>query len=442
MPGTNITRDEAAGRAALLRVDRAEVCLDLTGGAEAPTFPSTTRLWFSTDEPGASTWVDLVAPAVGRVVLNGIELDPAEAFDGFRIALPALGSVNELLVEADCAYMRTGEGLHRFVDPVDKEVYLYSQFEVADARRVYACFDQPDLKALTRPRASSLLATGPSCPTPPRRSPTTSARASRAGGSRPRSACRPTSRPSVAGRVRRRHRLLHRPVRHLSARRVLPALAGRAPRRRRHPAAHPAGLRVLRERLRRPRTRSASTTRCSCPSSTPGRWRTPAASRSTRTTCSAARSPTPPTSGRANTILHEMAHMWFGDLVTMRWWDDLWLNESFAEWAAYHASVQATRFTEAWTTFHEPAQGVGLPTGPAALDAPDRRRHGRPRGRRGELRRHHLRQGRLRPAPAGRLGRRGGLLRRAARLLRRSTPGATRRSPTCSPTSRRPAAAT
>ena len=110
---------------------------------------------------------------------------------------------------------------------------------------------------------------------------------------------------------------------------------------------------------------------------------------------------------RANTILHELAHMWFGDLVTMTWWDDLWLNESFAEWAAHWSQRQRHPVRRRVDDVREPAQGVGLPAGPAALDAPDRRRHGRPRRRARELRRHHVREGRLRPAAAGGLGRRG-----------------------------------
>ena len=120
---------------------------------------------------------------------------------------------------------------------------------------------------------------------------------------------------------------------------------------------------------------------------------------------------------RANTVLHEMAHMWFGDLVTMRWWDDLWLNESFAEWAAHHASVKATEVRRGVDRLHQRPQELGLPAGPAALDAPDRGRQPRPRGRRGELRRHHLRQGRVGAQAAGRLGRRGRVPRRPARLL-------------------------
>ena len=146
---------------------------------------------------------------------------------------------------------------------------------------------------------------------------------------------------------------------------------------------------------------------------------------------------------RAETILHEMAHMWFGDLVTMRWWDDLWLNESFADLRRRPlAQAEATRWTEAWTTFAQAGKTWALPAGPAALDAPDRRRHPGRRDGRGQLRRHHLRQGRVGAQAAGRLRRPGRLPGRAARATSPSTPGATPPCATCSPRSRRPPAAT
>ncbi|MFN3867243.1 MAG: aminopeptidase N, partial [Demequina sp.] len=144
MPGTNLTRAEAEARAATISTETYAVELDLTTSED--TFRSTSTVRFSAT-PGESTFIDLIAPTVHSITLNGVELDPAKHFADSRIALPDLQDSNELTVVADCDYMNTGEGLHRFVDPEDREVYLYSQFEVADTRRVYAVFEQPDLKA-------------------------------------------------------------------------------------------------------------------------------------------------------------------------------------------------------------------------------------------------------------------------------------------------------
>ena len=141
----NVTRDEAQARARLLDVTSYDVQLDLTEGQV--TFGSDTTASFACTEPGSSTFVDLVAEEIHEITLNGRTLDPAAAYDGARIALTDLAADNQLTVRARCRYMNTGEGLHRFVDPVDKSVYLYTQFEVADARRMFTAFDQPDLKA-------------------------------------------------------------------------------------------------------------------------------------------------------------------------------------------------------------------------------------------------------------------------------------------------------
>lgn len=152
MPGENLTRDEAQERAALLSVDGYEVSLDLRSAlgdieAEPRTFRSVTTIRFRCAEPGAASFADLLAPSVTAVSLNGKDLDPGEVFDGSRIRLEDLRADNELVVDAQCAYSRTGEGMHRFVDPEDGEVYLYTQYEPADSRRVFANFEQPDLKA-------------------------------------------------------------------------------------------------------------------------------------------------------------------------------------------------------------------------------------------------------------------------------------------------------
>src|SRR3954452_4143816 len=146
----NLTREAAAERARLLRVTSYDVDLDLT--TSESTFRSRTVVQFSCTQPGASTFLELTAPTVHALRLNDRDLDVATAFDGHRITLPDLAEQNEVEVVADCAYSRTGEGLHRFVDPVDGEAYLYTQFETNDAHRMYACFDQPDLKAIFRLR--------------------------------------------------------------------------------------------------------------------------------------------------------------------------------------------------------------------------------------------------------------------------------------------------
>src|SRR4051794_40981890 len=143
MPGINLTRDEAAERARILDVATYDISLDLT--TSDTTFASTTVITFSCSEPGADTFLDLVGATVHEITLNGEPIDVAAYADN-RIALGNLRADNEVRVVADCGYSRSGEGLHRFVDPVDKLTYLYTQFEVPDARRVFATFEQPDLK--------------------------------------------------------------------------------------------------------------------------------------------------------------------------------------------------------------------------------------------------------------------------------------------------------
>jgi aminopeptidase N len=363
----NLTRDEVRDRARIVSVSAYEIDIDVTTGPT--TFASTTVARFSA-AAGATSWIDLVAPEVREIVLNGRTLDPAEVFDGARIVLADLAADNELRVVADCAYMNTGEGLHRFVDPVDGEVYLYSQFEVADSRRVFAVFEQPDLKAtfaltVTAPAEWQVVSVSPT-PHPSR-----SARAWPGGvradaGAlvvRHRAGRRPVPRRARRGRARRAPD---------PARGVLPTLAGSAPRRRRRVRGDAPGLRVLRAGVRLPvpvrEVRPALRAR----SSTPGRWRTPAASRSSRTTSSAPASPTPFVERRAETILHELAHMWFGDLVTMQWWDDLWLNESFATYASVVCQAEVTRGPRRGRPSPTPRR-PGPTAGPALLDPPDRR---------------------------------------------------------------------
>jgi len=141
---SNLTRDEAATRSALITVSSYHVDLDLTG--DEKTFRSVSVIRFGCAAPGSSTFLNLTAPAVREIILND-EPVSLDAFDGDRITLTGLAAANVLRVTADCAYSRSGEGLHRFTDPADKQVYLYSDLETFDAHRIYACFDQPDIKA-------------------------------------------------------------------------------------------------------------------------------------------------------------------------------------------------------------------------------------------------------------------------------------------------------
>ncbi len=163
MPGENLTRTEAQERRAIVETESYDIALDLTKGPEV--FGSRTVVRFRATE-GASTFIDLIAREVREITLNGRAIDPATAFADSRIALTDLAADNELVVDADCLYTNTGEGLHRFVDPVDGEVYLYSQFEVPDSRRVFAVFEQPDLKAtfqftVTAPAAWRVISNSP-----------------------------------------------------------------------------------------------------------------------------------------------------------------------------------------------------------------------------------------------------------------------------------------
>ena len=347
MPAQNLTRTEARERAAVVAVDSYDVTLDLTTGSE--TFASTTVVRFRATE-GASTFLDLIAPTVHEVVLNGVALDPAEVFADSRIALTGLGADNEVKVVADGAYMTTGEGLHRFVDPVDQEVYLYSQFEVADSRRVFAVFEQPDLKAaftftVTAPDHWTVVSNSPTPePTP-------------AGEGTATWAFAPTDRISsyitaiVAGPY-------HRVAGELTSAdgRTIPlAVMCRASLGEYLDAEEimdvtRRGFAFFEAAFDRPYP-FAKYDQIFVPEFNAGAMENAGAVTFTEVYVFRSKVPDATVERRALTILHELAHMWFGDLVTMRWWDDLWLNESFAEFASTLAVAEATRWTSAWTTF-------------------------------------------------------------------------------------------
>src|SRR5882757_5479298 len=147
----NLTQVEAAERARLLNVTAYDITLDLTDGTGGPgegTFRSTTEVHFTCAEPGASTFVEIAAERLRSVRLNGLDVDTSGWSAEKGLPLASVAADNTLVVDADFLYSNSGQGLHRSVDPVDKEVYLYSQFETIDAQRVFACFDQPDLKSV------------------------------------------------------------------------------------------------------------------------------------------------------------------------------------------------------------------------------------------------------------------------------------------------------
>ncbi len=348
----NLTRTEASRRTELLTVSDYAVDLDLSSsvGEGVERFRSRTTVRFSSREVGAQTFIDLVAPVVQRVRLNGRDLAPADMVGGDRVRLPDLAAENVLEVVAECAYMRTGEGLHRFTDPVDGEVYLHSQFEVADARRVFCCFDQPDLKAtftfsVTAPAHWQVFSVS-STPEPV---PAGTGIARWEFETTPRLSTYVTS--VVAGPYRGvSSRLLSRDGRtvplgvhcrasmaeHLDAEHVLDVTrAGFGHYEELFDLAYPF---TKYDQIFVPEFNAGAMENAGCVTITDEYL-----FRSKPTAAVVER--------RALTVLHELAHMWFGDLVTMRWWDDLWLNESFAEYASIRCQAEATTWRTAWTTF-------------------------------------------------------------------------------------------
>ncbi|PPH46291.1 aminopeptidase N [Rathayibacter sp. AY1C9] len=347
MPGDNLTRNEAQERASLIQVHDYDIALDLTRGAE--TFLSTTTVRFSATE-GASSFIDAVTGTVHSVTLNGAELDPADVADGVRIRLDSLAADNELTVVADMLYTNTGEGLHRFVDPVDGEVYLYSQFEVPDSRRVFAVFEQPDLKAefrftVTAPAQWQVVSNQPTPEPVP------------AGEGIATWSFEPTPRISsyitalVAGPY-----VVETDSLVSSDGRTIPlgvfARASLAPFLDADYVFEKTkqGFAFYEEKFGVPYP-FAKYDQLFVPEFNAGAMENAGAVTFTETYVFRSKVTDAIKERRVVTILHELAHMWFGDLVTMKWWNDLWLNESFAEYASTLATAEATEWTEAWTTF-------------------------------------------------------------------------------------------
>jgi len=346
VPGENLTRVEAQERKNVVDVQSYEIALDLTRGDEV--FGSSTTVRF-TATPGASTFIDALTRTVHSVTLNGTALDVDAVSDGVRIQLAELAAENVLEVVADAEYTNTGEGLHRFVDPVDGEVYLYSQFEVPDSRRVFAVFEQPDLKAtfqftVTAPTRWQVVSN------------------------------QPTPEPVVDGET---GTWTFSPTPVLSSY-VTAIIAGpydvvRSDLTSSDGRTIPLGIftrRSLTEYLDADyifeKTRQGFAyyeekfdyaypfdkyDQLFVPEFNAGAMENAGAVTFVETYVFRSKVTDAIKERRVVTILHELAHMWFGDLVTMKWWNDLWLNESFAEWASTISTAEATEWTEAWTTF-------------------------------------------------------------------------------------------
>ncbi|MGW4649172.1 aminopeptidase N [Kitasatospora sp. NPDC004289] len=356
MPGKNLSREEAQQRAAILSVDGYRVHLDVTSAVDpaAATFRSTSTIAFRCSEPGAASFADLLAPAVRSVTLNGTALDPAEVFDGTRVRLAGLAAENLLVVEADCAYSRTGEGLHRFVDPVDGETYLYTHYEPADARRVFANFEQPDLKApftftVTAPAAWDVYANAV-------HTEVTEDGAARTWEFAP---TRPISTyltAVVAGpyHVERDH--YSRELKDGSTLEIPLAATCRKSLAKYFDADEiftvtKQGLDFFHTEFDYPYP-FGKYDQCFVPEYNIGAMENPGCVTFREEFVFRSKVTEAAYEGRANVILHEMAHMWFGDLVTMKWWDDLWLKESFADFMGSYGLIGAgTKYTAAWITF-------------------------------------------------------------------------------------------
>ena len=346
MPGTNIKQVEATERSAIIKVASYAIDLDLTTGAE--NFRVKTTVKFAGLKPGATTYIDCVGARVISAKLNGADFDPR--FDGETIYLPALAAENILEIEHDGVYSNSGEGLHRFVDPADDEVYLYTQFETGDARRMYACFDQPDQKATfaistITPDHWEIISNY-------------AIESTKDLGSKKKFTQFATSQvisTYVTAIVAGAYTSVHDEYKgektiplgiyarksffkHVDAANIFEVTKqGFAYFEKTFGLAYPFG-KYDQIAVAEYNWGAMENVGCVTFHEDVLIFRSKVTERNYVS--------------RATTIHHEMAHMWFGDLVTMQWWNDLWLNESFAEWASYQSVSESTKYTEAWTEFN------------------------------------------------------------------------------------------
>jgi aminopeptidase N len=368
-PGNNLTRDEARRRAELILTPLYDISLDLS--QDAPTFACEATIHFLCREPGAESFIDFLAPAVDSCELNGAEV-PREAFDGARIKLSNLREANELHVIGTCDYQNIGAGLSKFQDPVDHKIYLHSQFETFDAHRMFPCFDQPDLKAtftftVLAPSDWIVVSNNPG---------QAQQVAGRENikrwtfGASPKMSTYLTA--IVAGPyhgVRDRHGDIDLGIfcRQSLAQYLDPDEIFTVTKQ---------GLDFYGQAYKYPYP-FQKYDQLFVPEFSAGAMENIGAVTFNEFMIFRSKVTEAVREDRANAILHEMAHMWFGDLVTMRWWDDLWLNESFATFMSVLCQVEATRFKNGWVTFANQFKAGArrqdqLPTThPIAADVPD-----------------------------------------------------------------------
>ncbi|MFE3290847.1 aminopeptidase N [Rhodococcus sp. NPDC059234] len=346
MSTANLTRAETAARSAAVTVRSYRVELDVSGAADrsGPGFASTTTIEF--DATVEQTWIDFIGPSVGSVTVNG---EPVEVeYDGARVTVRALRPSNVVVVRATGEYSSSGEGLHRFLDPVDGQTYLYTQYEPADARRVFACFEQPDMKApftfsVAAPAGWEVVSNRP-------------ADSREDHGARQVVEFSPTLPIStyvtaiVAGPYHRVESMWSRGDLAVPTAVLCRASLARYLDADTIFAVTKQGMDYFAEQFDYPYP-WGKYDQVFVPEYNLGAMENPGCVTFTEAYVFRGAATAAQYEGRANTILHEMAHMWFGDLVTMVWWDDLWLKESFADFMGALASAEATEWTDAWVAF-------------------------------------------------------------------------------------------
>jgi len=342
-PSSNLTQAEARERARLIDGLSYFIEWDLTGPEASYGFE--TRIEFSGKEVGALTFVELEVAEVTEMACNGVPL-PASAYNGQRISLPPLVDRNSLLVRGRGAYDLTGLGLHRSVDPADESVYIYSDFEPYEAHRSFPCFDQPDLKGSFRFRVrvpQDWVVVGPD-PGHPEEVSTNDG--CRWWAFPPTLLLSPYVLGIAAGpfhQLQHQHRSI--PLGLYCAKSLAPFLDAEELFQ-----ITAQGLDFFEQTFQMPYPFSKYD-QVFCPEKVNGAMESPGCVTISDLSLWRGQPTVRQRSIRADTILHEMAHMWFGDLVTMRWWDDLWLNESFATLMAVFAVAGATEFADAWVSF-------------------------------------------------------------------------------------------